>query len=106
MSTYLTLPRRGHIEQIFHVFGYLKAKPKRKLNFDPQHLKIEERSFSTHNWYDFYWDAKEAIPTDTSTPRGNVVSTHCFVDRDHSGGTSTRRYQPRVLIFLIKAPIL
>ena len=34
MSTYLDLSRRGHPKQIFHVFGYLKVKPKRKLCFD------------------------------------------------------------------------
>ena len=31
MSMYLALPRSGHIEQVFHVFVYLKANPKRKL---------------------------------------------------------------------------
>ena len=37
MSTHLALPRRGHLEQLYHIFGYLKAHPKRNLFFDPQH---------------------------------------------------------------------
>ena len=75
MSTYLTLPHRGHVKQVFHVFGNLKANPKRMFCFDPQNPAINERSFNAHDWYDFYQDTKEAIPKDTPTPRRNVVST-------------------------------
>ena len=35
MSTHLALPRRGHLEQLYHIFGYFKAHPKRNLFFDP-----------------------------------------------------------------------
>ena len=105
MSTYIALPRRGHLKQIFHVFGYLKVNPKIKLLFDPQHTAIDERSFSTHDWYDFYRYSKEAILTDALNQRGNVLSTHCFVDADHAGDRATRRSQTGVLIFINKAPI-
>ena len=42
MSTCLALPCRGHLKQVFHMFGYLKVNPKRKLCFDPQHPTIDE----------------------------------------------------------------
>ena len=58
MSTYLALPRSGHLEQILHVFRYLKANLKRNLCFDLQHPTIYERLFAAHDWYDFYRDAK------------------------------------------------
>ena len=105
MSTYLALPRRGHLRQIFHVFGYLKVNLKKKLCFDPQHLEIDERSFAVHAWYDLYRDSKEAIPADALTQRGNVVSTHFFVGAYHAGDRATRRSQTGVLIFINKAPI-
>ena len=35
MSTYLALPLRGHPEDIFHIFGYLKMNPKKNLSFNP-----------------------------------------------------------------------
>ena len=76
MSTYLTLPCRGHLEQIFHVCGYPKVYPKRKLYSDPQHEEIDERFFAAHDWYDLYQDVKETLPADAPTPRGDVVSTH------------------------------
>ena len=43
ISTYLAFPCRGHLKHLFHVFGSLKANPKRNLFFDPQHPKINKR---------------------------------------------------------------
>ena len=105
MFNYLDLPRRGHLEHIFHIFGCLNLKPKRKLCFDPQHPEIDERLFAAQDWYDFYRDAKEDIPAEAPTSRGDVVSTHFFVDTDHAGDRATRRSQTGVLIFVNNAPI-
>ena len=50
MSTHLALPRQGHLEQLYHIFGYLKAHPKRNLFFDLQHPKVDERAFKEYDW--------------------------------------------------------
>ena len=34
VSTYLSAPREGHLDQVFHIFGYLKKVPKRRVTFD------------------------------------------------------------------------
>ena len=47
LSTYMALPRKGHLEQVYHVFGYLKTHYKGRLFFDPRHADIDERAFST-----------------------------------------------------------
>ena len=106
MFTHLALPRRGHLEQLYHIFGYLKTNPKRNLFFDPQHPKVDERAFKEYDWYDFYQDAKERLPSNMPPPRGRSVSTHCFVDSDHTGDKVTRRSQTGILIFLNRAPII
>ena len=106
MSTHLALPRRGHLEQLYHIFGYLKAHPKRNLLFDLQHPKVDERAFKEYNWYEFYQDAKERLPSDMPPPHGRSVSTHCFVDSDHTGDKVTHRSQTGILIFLNRAPII
>ena len=80
MSTHLALPRKGHLEQLYHIFSYLKTSSKRKLFFNPQHPDVDERSFSIYDWHDFYHDAGKAIPGDMPAPHGQFVSTHCFVD--------------------------
>ena len=106
MSMYLALPRRRHLEQLYHVFGYLKPNPKRKLYLDPQHPQVDNRSFQSCDWYDLYRDAEEAVPGDMLPPRGESVSTHCFVDSDHAGNTVSRRSQTGLLLFVNCAPIV
>ena len=49
MSTHLAMLRQGHLEQVHHIFGYLKEQPKQKLFFDPQHPELDERSFTTYD---------------------------------------------------------
>ena len=106
LSTHLAMPREGHLQAAYHVFAYLKVKPKRTLAFDPQHPDIDEARFTKCDWHDFYRGAKEPIPGDAPEPRGNVVSTHCFVDADHAGNRVTRRSQTGILLFLNRAPII
>jgi hypothetical protein len=106
MSAFLASPRIGHLEQVYHMFGYLKEHPKRKLAFDPTHPMIDERRFQRHDWGDFYRDAKEAIPGDMPELRGNAVLSHCFVDADLAGHKVTRRSQTGILIFVNRAPIM
>ena len=106
MSTHLALPRVGHLEELFHVFEYLKGKTKRKIAFDPDHPFIDERRFKKHNWYGFYCDKKEAIPGNMPAPRGNSVTTHCFEYADLAGNTFTRRSQTGIVIFVNRAPII
>ena len=97
MSTHLAMPRRGHLEQVHHIFGYLKERPKWKLFFDPQHPELDERSFTTYDWYEFYRGAQEPVPGD--------MSAHCFVDSDHAANTVTRRSQTGLLLFVNRAPV-
>ena len=106
LSTHLAMPRIGHLNQVDRMFGYLKLYPKRKLAFNAQHPMISERMFRKHEWCDFYRDAKEAIPHDMPNPRGNSMSTHCFVDASHGSDRATRRSQTGILIFYNRAPIL
>jgi hypothetical protein len=106
LSTHLALPREGHLQQVYHIFAFLKNKPKRTIAFDPQHPDIEESRFIKCDWYDFYRGAKEPIPGDAPEPRGNVVSTHCFVDADHAGNRVTRRSQSGILLFVNRAPVI
>ena len=105
MSSYLASPRIGRLQETYHMFGYLKQKPKRKLGFDPTEPNISEKMFKDYDWGDFYKDAKEAISPDAPEPRGHSVSTHCFVDADHAGNKVTRRSQTGILIFINRAPI-
>ena len=45
MSSHLALPREGHLEQLFHMFGYLKAHHNAEMVFDPSDPKLDESHF-------------------------------------------------------------
>jgi hypothetical protein len=84
----------------------LKLYPKRKLAFDPVLPKIRERMFKQYDCSNFYREAKESIPGDMARPRGNLMSTNCFVDASHGSERTTRRSLTGTLIFCNKAPIV
>jgi hypothetical protein len=106
LSSHLALPRQGHLEQVHHIFGYLKQSPRRHLYLDPDYPMISDERFSKYEWTHFYKHAEEPQPPNMPTPRGRHMSTHCFVDSDHAGDKVTRRSQTGVLIFCCRAPIL
>ena len=45
LSSYLAIPRVGHLEQVYRIFGYLKHSPRRRLFMDPDHPNISESRF-------------------------------------------------------------
>ena len=45
LSSHLALPRVGHLQAVYRIFGYLKQVPKRKLYFDPTKPPISEDRF-------------------------------------------------------------
>jgi hypothetical protein len=90
LSSYLAMPRLGHLEQAFHIFGYLKTHPKRKLAFDPAHPAINENRCQKCDWTEFYRDASEAIPGNMLLPN---VENHMSCDLLVSG----RQFRDRLL---------
>ena len=106
LSHFQACPREGHLEQVFHVFAFLKSHSRSAMVFDPTEPTLDESVFKKCDWKEFYPDAKEAIPTNMPEPRGRPVTTTCFVDADHAGCRLTRRSHSGILIFVNRAPIL
>jgi hypothetical protein len=106
LSRYVVSPRDGHLQQLFHIFAYLKHHTRSKMVFDDSEPTYNEQSFKPCDWSEFYPDAEEGIPHDAPVARGNVVTTSCFVDADHAGCKATRRSHTGVILFVNKAPIL
>ena len=99
LLSYLVMPQVGHLEQEFHIFGYLKAHPKRKLGFNPEHLAISKNRFQQCDWTEFYRNTEGSIPVNIPVARVNFMSAHCFVGTNHAGYTGTRRSQTGILLF-------
>jgi hypothetical protein len=106
LSRYTVSPRVGHLQQVFHIFAYLKHHTRSKMVFDDTEPLFDESRFNVCDWSEFYPDAEEAVPHNTPMERGKAVVTSCFVDSDHAGCKVTRRSHTGVILFVNKAPIL
>ena len=106
MSRFMANPREGYLKQTLHIFTYLKKYDKSAIVFDDTTPDFDESRFTRPDWSEYYPDAAEPIPPNAPAPRGNAVTTTCFVDADHAGCRVTRRSQTGVLLFLQRAPIM
>ena len=106
MSRYLAQARTGHLNQVFHMFSYLKHYGRSNLVFDTAVPDVSEDRYMKCDWTEFYPCAKEVIPTDAPEALGVPVVMSTFVDADHAGCKATRRSHTGVLIYLNNSPIL
>ena len=109
LSSYQASPREGHLEQVYHIFGFLKRKPKLSIYFNPELPKIDPEWFTGDTPSTFreqYRDAKEELPPRMPKPRGRSVSTSSFADASHAANKVTRRSHTGFVIFVNRAPII
>ena len=105
MSSHLALPREGYLDQVFHIFMYLKKHHNSALVFDPSYPDVNIDTFPKHDWTKFYGNIKEAMPPDMPEIFVKEVVMRCFVDANHSGEKLTGCSRSGFLIFLKMEPI-
>jgi hypothetical protein len=105
-STYLFLPREGHLEAVFHLFAYLGLHHNARVMFDPTYPTVDMGTFIKTDWKSMYGDVKEMIPSDAPVPHGKEVDLRLFVDSDHDGEQFTRRSRTGFVVYLNMAPIV
>eukprot|EP00978_Attheya_sp_CCMP212_P023477 scaffold71985_cov46-Attheya_sp.AAC.2 len=93
------MPRKGQLDQVFHIFAYLKKNKLLEYVYDASNPSFGDR-FKPVEWDEFYPDATEDIPHNMPIPHGNEVTINCFVDADHAGNQVTRRSHTGILLFL------
>ena len=109
LSSYQAAPRDGHLQQILHIFAFLKKNPKLMLYFDPSHAVIDPTSFTgstAEEFHDQYRCAKEELPTDAPKERERAVEVTAFVDAYHASDMKTRRSHTGNIIFVNWAPMI
>jgi hypothetical protein len=98
-------PRIGHMEQVLHIFSYLKCHLQSNVVFDPNEIIWNEDQFNCYDWKDFCFEAKEPIPPNMPEPRGNPVQMNVFCNSDHAGNKLARHSHTGIPIYLNSAPI-
>ena len=54
LSSFVASPREGHLQQVFHIFGYLRNHHNARIIMDPSYPVIPEDAFPRHDWSKFY----------------------------------------------------
>ena len=83
LSAYQASPRRGHFEQVIHIFAFLKEHQKLTLYFDATKPDLDPGLFlgsTPEEFRERYGDAKEELPPHMPEPRGRIVTTTAYVD--------------------------
>ena len=93
LASQISLPREGHLEAVFHIFGYLKGHHNAWMVFDPTCPTPDMSLFQEHDCCGFYGEVKEVISPNAPEPRGKEVDLRIFFDSDNAGDKVTRRYR-------------
>ena len=106
LASMMAMPREGHLEQLFHMFAFLKMQHNGVMVFDPTEPDIDESCFVREDWSAAaYGECKEELPPNMTEARGVGMTMRAFVDSDHAGDITTRRSRTGFMIFLNGAPI-
>ena len=102
LSSHMALPREGHLEQVLHIFAYLKVHHNAELVFDPSYPEIDQSLFQPQDWSSTVYGDKleEDLPPNMPKPLGNAMKMTAYVDSDHAGDTITRRSRTGFLVYL------
>jgi hypothetical protein len=106
LSSFRTLPRRGHLDRVKRIYGYLR-------NMDDACIRIrtEEPDYSDLPHFEFDWsrsvygDAKEQVPKDAPEPLGKYVTLTHYVDANLMHDMVTGRSVTGIIHLLNQTPI-
>ena len=104
----MALPWPGHIQEVYHMFSYLKKHHNAEVVFDSTHLGFYWLQFEHQDWmYSAYCkeDLKEELPPKMPKPHGPGFAIRVYVDADYAGDLATCRSRTGFVEFLNRAPI-
>ena len=106
LSSHLAMPREGHMQELLHLFAYLKRNHNSEMVFDPSDTIIDPDQFERQDWEATeFGNLSEELPGNMPIPRGQGFTMTAYVDADHAGDTITRRSRTGFIVFLNCAPI-
>jgi hypothetical protein len=103
LSSHVALPRKRHIQQVFHIFSYLKSHHNARLVFDQSYSKMDFSKFEKYEWEIYYDKVKEDVPLNAPKPLGLVI--RAYDDASHTGSKLTRRFRTGFIVMLNNSPI-
>ena len=108
MSSHLAMPRKGHLDQVLHIFAYLHKYHNTELVYDPSDPVVEHDDFEQRDWISSEFGAvqgKEEIPSNMPEPRRQGFTMHAKVNADHASDTVMRCSRTGFLVYLNCVPV-
>ena len=101
MASMMALPCKGHLQELYHMFAYLKHHHNAELVLDPTVRDFDvELLFPRKDWkHAPFVDAREEIPSNTPEARGLGFIIFANVDSDHAGDEITRCSRTGFIVF-------
>ena len=101
MSSHMAMPRKGHLDQVLHIFAYLKCHHNTEMIFDPSDPMIDPSQFERQDWSSAGYDVEkeDKVPSNAPSPRGQGFTMTAYVDSDHAGDSMTRRSRTGFLVY-------
>ena len=86
LSSFLAMPRVGHLEAAINIMGYFRLHHNSRLFLDPTYPVLYHSSFNDGaDWAESYGEATEAIPLNMPEPRREDIYLRLMCDSDHTG---------------------
>lgn len=106
LASQMALPRQGPLNQLYHIFAFLKLKHNSEMVLDPSEPNINEELFPKEDWqYTGYGTGSEILPPNAPSSRGYGFKMIAYVDSDHAGDSITRRSRTGFIVNLNSSPI-
>ena len=71
ISSWLAMPREGHLQKLFRIFSYLKNHYNTEMVFDPSFTDFNPDKFQRQDWSQtVYGDAPPDLQNNMTKPRG------------------------------------
>jgi len=106
MASQMASPREGHLDELMHIFGFLRINHNSRMVYDPLYPTIDMNVFKPNNWKSFYGNVEESIPSNVPEPRGKDVdlrprksgvrpfyTSHCFDELNRGSVCFKKQFQ-------------
>ena len=85
------MTREGHLQQLFHIFAYLKKYHNTEMVFDPSVVNFNADKFQRQDWSQtVYGDAPPDQPLNMPNPRSQGFIVSDYVNSYQAGDTVRR----------------
>ena len=109
MSSNLALSMLGHLNQVYHIFGYLRKPHNTELVFDPSDHIVDQSEFERRDWasskFGHLLEERKELPPNMPQPRGTEFITRAKVNSDHADDDIAKRCRTVFIVCANFSPI-